>query len=268
MTTKNIDEAKVKEAQELADAASKIENTLTTLQSECTDWTTNEYAASNKKLYSILTKCYEIVFSARPTATGQERLKEALKLLGVGKVTTGKFDREVVKHVFKLADNRQRVSAYSKVLKLAYASKPQIKPADLASWIEGLGGVEEIRLQDTKGKSRTTVRDENIAKAKSVVKSTDVIGTMSIADNDKPADFSNVIAIGTFDNGTFNVSAFIESESVKSSALEWLGKQQKEVVKTAAEERAEAVTDALNNGAEVEGEAPAESDADGLKAAA
>lgn len=145
--------AKIKPAKQ---AISELEE----LERQREKWEGTELAASHKRLYSILLKCYEFYLRMKsPDEDAEARrallngLDSFIKVRGYQfKANTHDMNR-VVKAVFGNLE-RRRVSAYSLALRAALVEGPLNSkghrtplPADqLIAWIEDKGGVEEVRM--------------------------------------------------------------------------------------------------------------------------
>lgn len=144
--------------------APNIVGEMKRLASEREHYEQNELARSNKRLYEILSEAYELYVLAKTT---DKLLKETVKsLVGILKSEGSRVQTNTlainlfVRFVFR--SDRQRAYNYSRTLQAAYAK--DIKPADLPSFIEAEGGVEQCKKTVPKS-DKTKAKELTIAAA-------------------------------------------------------------------------------------------------------
>ncbi len=123
----------------------QVKEKLDELTATRKNWETNEYAASNAKLYAILEKCFEVLSSARRSTKLRRFITQELEDRGVRFKAGTQLETRIARWVF--GDCSNRIAAYSRVLKLAHTDKPEKQ--SLSDWIVSKGGVENIRREST-----------------------------------------------------------------------------------------------------------------------
>ena len=185
------------------------------------NWQSTELAASNKRLYSILTDAYEYYLAMKTGYAKSVRAQYAKDLQQfieqrkyVFAPTSHDMTR-VVKCVFGV--DRRRVSAYSIALREALRQK--VQAADLCAFIEQNGGVEQIRL----GGSKPLSAKMRAEKVKDEVFGAD-LGSIRFdarfvrADADW-ADKQVVIVATYLPTGEFQANAVIRHDTAVNAAL-------------------------------------------------
>ena len=133
------------------------ENALVAMEKARMSWETNELAASNKRLYSILTDAYSYYMRLKQHSSKDVRMEHAQELndfieqRGYTFMASTHDMTRVVKCVFGV--DRRRVSAYS--IALREALRQGVTPENLAAYLEAEGGVEQVRLGGKKPLSVT-----------------------------------------------------------------------------------------------------------------
>lgn len=203
-------------------------------------WENTELAASNKRLYAILTDAYSyylVMKQDSDKAVRKARLDALEQFIAQRKYTFMPSSHDmtrVVKCVFGV--DRRRVSAYS--IALREALRQEIEADDLVAFIEENGGVEQIRLGGTKPLSAKTRAE----KAKDEVLGSD-LGMLKFdpavfaADADW-ADKQVVIVATYLPTGEFQANAVIKHDSAVNAALAaFYSQQQAKLRETAKAER-------------------------------
>ena len=223
-------------------AASVPQTTLAGMEQTRINWEATELAASNKRLYSILRDAYSyylVMKQDHNKGTRQDRANELdkfIKARGYTFMPSTHDMTRVVKCV--LGVDRRRVSAYS--IALREALRQEIAAADLVSFIEENGGVEQIRMGGSKPLS-VTKRAEKAAE--------EVLGSdlgmlkfdpkLFAADADW-ADKQVVIVATYLPTGEFQANAVIKHDSAVNAALAAYYSQQQAKVREAAKADREA----------------------------
>ena len=118
---------------------------LHSMESKRISWEQGVYRTSNQALYQVLAEC--LAYSGElPLSMAKERntnLAKFYKERGYKYKEDAPLATRVIRAVFGDI-NRRRISTYSLVLR--QAQKENVGYANLASWIEERGGIQEIRL--------------------------------------------------------------------------------------------------------------------------
>jgi len=196
--------------------ASGIGQILDGIIVERENWEVTAFTTSNRLLYGILQRCYEL-------DGGMKKKQQYLDLndyctqRGIGFNSSTDTLAKLVKCVFSV--DRRRVSTYVTALRAAKQSK--VPSADLAQWLEDNGGVQEISLKH----SLTYKSDKERAKAGlSVVLNQPVLGKVSGDELAKRYDASKCEDVVLFvakhnANGEFEIHALIQNTTVLIAAL-------------------------------------------------
>ena len=199
-------------------------------------WETTEMAASNKRLYAILTDAYGYYRTMKldPIKETRAQFLRDLEIFiserGYTFMPSTHDMTRVVKCVFGV--DRRRVSAYS--IALREALRMDISATDLSAFIEQNGGVEQIRLGGSKPLSVT----KRAEMAKSEVLGSD-LGMLKFdarlfaADADW-ADKQVVIVATYLPTGEFQANAVIKHDTAVNAALAAYYSQQQAAVRAAA----------------------------------
>ncbi len=221
---------------------------LERLETEREQWETTELAASRKRMYSLLTDCYEYYLTMKTDKSGlmREQYKKGLEtFITVRQYTflpTSHDMNKIVKSVFGV--DRRRVSAYSLALRAALTAgaidakgnATPIPASDLATWLDEKGGVEEVRL-GSKNKGMTPKERAEVAKT---ALKTSVLATLKIDSKACPFDTNDVdkmmVLVATYrPTGELEVSAVVRHDTAVRSALAAYYSGNKEEVAKAAE---------------------------------
>lgn len=206
--------------------------TLERLETEREQWESTELAASRQRLYALLTECYGYYMTMKTDASADIRsqykkaLEAFVQVRGYSFLPTSHDMNRIVKSVFGV--DRRRVSAYSLALRAALVdggkdSKGKCLPVplgSLASWLEGKGGVEEVRM-GSKNKGMTVSERAGVAKQ---ALETSVL--MTITPDAKTVQFDTedvdkmMVLVATYrPNGTLEVSTIVKNDSAVNAAL-------------------------------------------------
>ena len=222
--------------------ADDCQGKLAAMEQARKSWEETELAASNKRLYSILRDAYSYYLVMKQDSIKETRtqyaadLEKFIKARGYTFMPSTHDMTRVVKCVFGV--DRRRVSAYS--IALREALRQQIAAADLVTFIEENGGVEQIRMGGSKPLSAT----KRAAKAADQVLATD-LGLLKFdpklfaADADW-ADKQVVIVATYLPTGEFQANAVIRHDSAVTSALAAFYSQQQAKLREAAKAEREA----------------------------
>ncbi len=197
-------------------------------------WEANEYAASRKRLYQLLTQCYEYYITLKLSADKairEEHKKALYDFCGQrGYKFQGKTHdmHRIVKAVFGGSD-RRRISAYAQALVVALTAgavndkgvEQAVMSSELASWIESQGGIEEIR---TGSKNAGMSRSEQAQAAFKTLDDCDSLATIKadfktygVDSND--TDKQMLLVVTYRNTGEFEINALIKEQSALNEAL-------------------------------------------------
>lgn len=205
----------------------QLTNALAALEAERISWETTVYRTSNQALYSVLAKCLALshVESSEHAKKRNAALEAFFKQRGYRYKKDAHPASRIVKAVFGDID-RRRLSTYSLVLREAI--KQGITASNLADWIEDRGGIQEIRLSQSKTFVKPSAKAE-IAKqrfdslpALAQVKSE---ALSELADADFMGDCCVLIAEQAAD-GSFIVRAVTRSTGAVNAAFTALYSEQ------------------------------------------
>ena len=215
---------------------------LQSMEQTTRNWETTELAASNKRLYSIMTDVYTYYQTMKSDPIKETRAQYANdleKFIEQRKYMFAPSSHDmtrVVKCVF--GADRRRVSAYSIALREALNQKVSTK--DLVDFIEQNGGVEQIRLGGTKPLSAKVragkVKDEVVGSVLGVIK---FDSRLVRADADW-ADKQVVIVATYLPTGEFQANAVIRHDSAVNAALAAYYSQQQAAAREVAKSEREA----------------------------
>jgi hypothetical protein len=193
------------------------------------NWESNELAASHARLYNILTACYGYYLRMKSSEVSKEvrqgmssGLNVFIESRGFRTLANTHDMNRVVKAVF--GEDRRRVSAYALVLRIALEAnwgKTAVKASELSGWIARQGGVEEIRVGQSKAKGLPVADRVAIAKAsvldKPLMNFKPDTRTMAFGaeDIDKP----RVLIVTYRPNGELEISSVVRNDSVVKAAL-------------------------------------------------
>lgn len=212
---------------------------LNGLVAERTEWEATVYRTSNDMLYSILQKCLainaEMLGSDAASKQRRAALIELIAVNGHRFTEATPIITKVVKCVFGV--DRRRVSAYSIVLREAI--KQNVQGIALPTWIESLGGVEQIRL--SKSANAVSAKQKVVA-ARAVMETAGALGvaTGAALGMKAEAEFAGqdcVLLATQQADGTFAISAVIRNAGAMNAALAAYYAQSKTVVQNDSAKR-------------------------------
>lgn len=216
------------------DAKKPLEN----LEAQRISWESGAYRTSNQQLYAILSECLAYVTADLTVAQAKERnaaLEAFFKSRGYTYKAENPLATRIIKAVFGGIDRRQ-VSTYSLVLRQAI--KEGVLSVNLSSWIEAKGGVQEVRL----GQSKTYISPKNkTATGKNYFGGKAVLGNAKselltmLADADFLGQTCVLLAEQQADS-SFDIKALLRSDAAVNAAYMALFQQQKEVMAKAQAE--------------------------------
>jgi hypothetical protein len=191
-----------------------------------------ELARSNKALYSILTKVYTLFTEAvndKCIKEAAKAMREQLKKRGVKVQSNTPALTCFVRFVF----NSDRKRAYNYANTLAAAIYDEIKPENLAAFIEGGNGVEEIKKAH-KMKDETKQRIDAINTASNdaldILRTMKAIETVTLpkasVDLSDGVEFAFIVA-RSLGNGKFELLRAVpkSTKSMQSAAVKELAKK-------------------------------------------
>ena len=184
-------------------------------------WETNELAASNRRLYSILVQAYTYYLVMKKDEKDEVRkqhtaaLEQFITERGYVFTPSSHDMTRVVKCVFGV--DRRRVSAYS--IALREALRQEIVAADLVEFLEANGGVEQIRMGGTKPLSATKraalVKDSVLDSQLGIVK----FDPLAIGADADWTDKQVVIIATYLPTGELQANAVVKHEGAVNAAL-------------------------------------------------
>jgi hypothetical protein len=214
---------------------------LESMESATRNWEVNELAASNKRLYSIMTDAYTYYKTMKDDLTKAirakyaEDLKQFIKNRKYTFSATSHDMTRVVKCVF--GADRRRVSAYS--IALREALKQNVLAENLAAFIEQEGGVEQIRLGGTKPLSASVragkVKKEVVGAELGIFK----FDARSVRVDADWKDKQVVIVATYLTTGEFQANAVIRHDGAVDAALAAYYSMQQAAARTVAKSERE-----------------------------
>jgi hypothetical protein len=226
-------------------ATAIVQSPLARLQSMETatrNWEATELAASNKRLYSILTDAYSFYLTMKSDPVKETRfqyLKDLEQFIAQRRYVFAPTSHDmtrVVKCVFGV--DRRRVSAYSIALREALNQKTPAE--DLAAFFELNGGVEQIRLGGTKPLSAKVragkVKDEVLNAELGNIK----FDSRFVRADADWADKQVVIVATCLPTGEFQANAVIRHDTAVNAALAAYYSQQQAAARAEAKAQREA----------------------------
>jgi hypothetical protein len=222
-------------------AASDLD-TLKSLELQRVSWENNELAASNRRLYTILTQAYGYYWDMKTNSSDEmrKRKREALDAFITERgyvFTPSSHDMtRVVKCVFGV--DRRRVSAYSIALREALRQKVEV--ADLVVFIEINNGVEQIRLGFAKPLTATrraqAVREQVLSNELARIK----LGAQLLGVDAEWTD-KQVILVATYlPTGELSINTVVKNDTAVTAALAAVYSNERAAVRQAEREAKEA----------------------------
>jgi hypothetical protein len=212
--------------------ANNIVSTLDALSVARQSWEATSYKTANEGLYDLLSQCLDVYQDKFVKANDSDRkalrveLSAKLKASNVRVQVNSPTLNLFVRFVF--SSDRKRAHGYAYVLSAAISD--EIKAADLAAWIVGAGGIEEIKRKMVKSEE-AIARQEKSVEAKlaaeaSIEEAKSVpLATVSI-EGFMPSVRNILLTVGNV-NGDFNVTYVLTdvSDSLYSALLKQAAKQ-------------------------------------------
>lgn len=197
-----------------------LTHTLADLEAERITWEEGVYRTSNQALYAVLAKCLAIA-QADTTELAKQRnaaLEAFYKERGYFYKKDAPPATRVVKAVFGGVD-RRRLSTYSLVLREAI--KQGVLATNLSDWIEQNGGIQEIKLSQSKTFIKPAVK---VAMARQGFDSLPVLASVKseamslLADAEKLGECCVLIAEQAAD-GSFVVRGLTRADGAVNAAF-------------------------------------------------
>lgn len=229
-----ISEASQKVVADQISGVNKAIFALERLEADRENWESNELTASHKRLYSLLTRCYQYYLDMKLSLSKEQRddYKKGLLTFLVTRNYANRLENthdmnKVVKSVFGNID-RRRVSAYALTLRAALVAggsdrsnkRIHLQADKLADWLTEEGGVEEVRLG---GKNNGKTMKQRAEEAKAVIGDK---ALMSFKPDAKQALFDTedvdkmCVLIATYrPTGELDISAVVKNDAVVRAAL-------------------------------------------------
>ena len=194
-------------------------------------WEEGVYRKSNLELYGILAQCLAYSKPLNDTDAAKKRNAELEAFCKQRKYPIGNDTptaTKVVRAIFGNVD-RRRVSTYSLVVRAAMVAK--IVPEKMVEWIDGQGGIEEIRL----GGSNNGLTDrEKVEKIKQFFETQPALGSVRSQEvNDRKWDSDLVgkpcLLYATCESdGSYLIHEIVTADSAINAAMLSLFAKKKE----------------------------------------
>jgi hypothetical protein len=207
-------------AQSAVHTTGNIGNILGQLISQRENWEASAYKTSNQMLYGILQRCYEL--DGKLTLPSEHiQLNDYCLERGIRNPKGTKTIAKIVKCVFPI--DRRRVCTYVNALRAA--KQQHVNAAEVATWLEDNGGVQQISLTRS---TEVKTLGERASFAHSVVFSGEPLATVSTAALDRQWDDKyqtqdNVDAVVLLaqrnNDGTYGIYKLVQSKGVVNAAL-------------------------------------------------
>ena len=181
-------------------------------------WYNGSYKASNAELYNILAKCLDAYMRMAGKHEQVAAFRAECEQKGLKFHNGTPVLNRIVAYVFGKSD-RRRVSAYARVLGVAYADKQD--PTTLHTWIAGQGGIEEIKAKASGGMTTTQRIKQRVEKATAAAPALKPVAKISNAKvqmDDAASPYVVGLARVTA-NGAVEVLTFINEEKAVDAAL-------------------------------------------------
>lgn len=210
------------------DGAANLE--LRSMEAKRIEWENGAFRTSNQALYQVLAEC--LAYCGELPVSMAKLRNNALATFYKERGYRYKEDTPLVTRVVRAVfggDNRRRISSYSLVLR--QAQKENVGYANLPSWIEDRGGIQEIRLS----RSATFVSPTQKASiGKSFFETKFDLGTvqsewLSIEADPSFIGQTCVLLAEQQADGSFQVRAVIRNQTVLKAAYIALYAKQKDV---------------------------------------
>lgn len=218
-------------------------NMLDKLSMDCVVWHDTMYVSCTEKLYELLSRClgyYELMTLAGDAG---KPARSGLKNFIAYKKRRFKDGTHALNKIAYLVfgDDRRRVSAYARVLRIAYDGG--IKSIEFVDWVSNAGGIEEVRRNGTDSKAPTNDNRQLVIDHLSKLN----IGTISSSGITQALDASNigsqVVLIATQGaNAGLTINAVITTAAVINAALSAYYSANKAEMNTAANDQSTAAS--------------------------
>ena len=184
------------------------------------NWEQGSFRKSNEELYAVLQQCKAFCGDLLPADAKQRSaaLEKFYKERGWRYNKETPIETRVLRAVFGM-ENRRRVSSYSLVLR--EAKKKGVGISSLATWIEDQGGVQEIRLSQSKTfvspAEKAQIMKERLASRKCFIdfaKSE----TLSLLADGEFMDEDCVLLANQQPDGSFGIYTVLRSSGVMNAA--------------------------------------------------
>lgn len=225
-----VQNVKSSEYLELPKAPLSEAKSLLDIEAKRQNWETTAYRTSNQQLYAVLADCLEYGKKMEVAEAKQRsaELEAFFKQRGYVYKKDSPLLTRIVKAVFGELD-RRRISTYSIVLRTAQSE--EVKPENLASWIEKNRGIQEIKM----ARSNTYVSPKQ--KAETAKSSFSNLPNLAVA-KEKLAESADAQFIGSEcvllaeqqADGSFHIKALTRSGAAVTAAMTALYSEQKKAL--------------------------------------
>lgn len=210
---------------------SEILTLLNTLEDECNSWVNGSYKKSNDELYQLLANCFEFCgqLNKRDSKQRLNSLKQFYEVKKYRFNEDASLAKKVVGAVFGNID-RRRIGTYAVVLEAA--KKAKIERKRLPEWIEQQGGIEEIRLSQSKNFISPAAKSQFVSENFSALPSLGIFKSDKLSfktDSDKNGKNCIFLAKQKAD-GSFDIRQIIYNTSVVKAAYVSMYKEHKQQV--------------------------------------
>ena len=209
------------------------------------NWEQGSFRKSNDELYAVLQQCKAFCGDLLPADAKQRSaaLEKFYKERGWRYNKETPIETRVLRAVFGM-ENRRRVSSYSLVLR--EAKKQRVGISSLATWIEDQGGIQEIRLSQSKTfvspSEKAQIMKERLASRKFFIGFAQSDLLSHVADGEY-MDEDCVLLANQQPDGSFGIYTVLRSSGVMSAA--YLAAHSKaEEIEAQAKKETEAANDA------------------------
>jgi hypothetical protein len=209
------------------------------------NWEQGSLRKSNDELYAVLQQCKAFCGDLLPADAKQRSaaLEKFYKERGWRYNKETPIETRVLRAVFGM-ENRRRVSSYSLVLR--EAKKQRVGISSLATWIEDQGGIQEIRLSQSKTfvspSEKAQIMKERLASRKFFIGFAQSDLLSHVADGEY-MDEDCVLLANQQPDGSFGIYTVLRSSGVMSAA--YLAAHSKaEEIEAQAKKETEAANDA------------------------
>ncbi len=159
---------------------------LDKLHDEQQTWNSTLYASANSKLLALLSDClaaYQRLYRDRHMLKAFTVKLEASSIpFNAGTHLTSK----IIRYVFRLYNSR--TAAYARVLRAALSAKKE--PNELAAWVVGLGGIENVRRLSKSNMTPAQQARESAEQATELLLQCDALATIAANSADLTPDTS------------------------------------------------------------------------------